>query len=142
MPPFKLSSWEPKEQDVHESCAKALHHFVLKPAEWTCFPAGHVQLNPAQAARLSRSGLARGWPDFLVVYAGSIYGLEIKRPGMSLSKTRIVHTKRGSPRVLVGQDEMFPRLVAAGMKITLVEGVKEMLWCLREWGIPLRAYHF
>ncbi|HXI68563.1 MAG TPA: hypothetical protein VNH41_11535, partial [Steroidobacteraceae bacterium] len=57
-----------------------------------------------------------------------------------LSKTRIVRTRRGSPYVLVGQQEMFQRLVNAGVReIAIAHSVTEMLGHLERWGIPLRG---
>lgn len=114
---------------------------LLKPAKWACYPAGHLKLSKAEVARLSRMGLQRGWPDLLVIWNGSIYGLEIKRPGGTLSRTTIARTRSGAPRVLVGQEEVFPELMAAGMKIAFVTSVEEMLLVLAHWGIPVRAHH-
>jgi hypothetical protein len=51
--------------------------------------------------------------DILIFHRG-LWGIEIKRRGGRLSKMRIVRTRRGSPRVLVGQAETFPALIASG----------------------------
>jgi hypothetical protein len=64
----------------------------------------------------------------------------LKRHGGSLSKTRIVRTKRGSPRVLEGQEDVFPQLIEAGVRrIAVCHSPEEMLAALERWGIPLRG---
>ena len=94
--------------------------------------AGALALRPDQTARLARLGLKRGWPDLLIAY-DKIFGIEIKRIGGQLSKTRTVRTKRGL-RILDGKD-MFPRLLAtrAFATIATVHSVDEMLAQLRRW---------
>ncbi len=136
---FRLEMPEPEELDIHEACANALDRLLGPPAVWACYPAGHVKLAPAELARLQRVGLKRGWPDFLIVYR-RIYGVEAKRLGGVLSKTRIARTKRGSPRVLVGQEEVFPKLIAAGFaEIAVINSVDQMLDALERWQLPLRG---
>src|SRR4249920_1619388 len=126
-PAFRLTPDLAPDRSTHEACVDALNQLLLPPAEWACYPAGAAQLSPQQQARYSRLGLKRGWPDLLVLHGG-LYGIELKRRGGRLSKTTIARTRRGSPRVLVGQDEMFPRLLAAGMMdIAVAHTVDEML---------------
>src|SRR6201989_1538845 len=110
---FRLPYPDPYEQDIHESVAAALDRLLEPPATWCCYPAGHIQLSAAEAARLIRCGLKRSFPDILIFYK-QVYGLELKRYGSKLSKTRIVRTRRGSPRELIGQEEMFPKLLSTG----------------------------
>ena len=136
---FKLSAPEAVETEIHEACAKFLAACLLPPARWNCFPLGHVSLSPAQLARLQRAGLQAGWPDFLVVFGGLIFGVEIKRKGGVLSKTRTYRTKRGQLRVALGQEETFPQLERAGMKIAVVRSVDDLMAQLTRWGIPYRA---
>jgi len=136
---FRLTAPIPLERDIHEACADALDRLLMPPAEWWTYPAGATQLSPQQQARHSRIGLKRGLPDLMVLHGG-LYGIELKRQGGKLSKTRLARTRRGSPRILVGQDEMFPRLIAAGMRdIAIAHSVEEMLAHLEVWGIPLRG---
>jgi hypothetical protein len=138
--PFRLSELVPYEQDIHEATARALDLFLAPPAEWCHYPAGSIQLTPAQVAKLARMGLKRGYPDFLVFYERT-WGIELKRSKGRLSTTRLIRTRRGSPRVLVGQDEMFPRLLASGAfgGIAVCRSVEEVLAQLEAWGIPLRG---
>ena len=138
--PFRLRPPVPLERDIHENCARVLDTMLLPPALWFTYPAGAAQLSPAQQARYSRIGLKRGLPDIFVLH-GYVYGIELKRPGSGrLSRSRIVRTRRGSPYVLLGQEEMFERLVAAGVReIAIATSVTEMLGHLERWRIPLRG---
>jgi hypothetical protein len=139
--PFRLVPPEPLELDIHERCAEVLDKLLLPPAMWFTYPAGAVQLSPAQAARLSRVGLRRGLPDIWILFEGA-WCIELKRRGGQLSRTRIVRTRRGSPRVLEGQEDVFPRLIAAGVRrIAVCHTPEGMLAALERWGIPLRSHH-
>jgi hypothetical protein len=139
--PFRLTAPEPYELDIHEACAAALDKLLLPPAIWACYPAGANQLQPYQTARLSRLGLKRGWPDLMVGYR-SMYGIELKRHGGQLSKTRTIRTRRGGLRILDGQEDVFPKLIASGAfsAIATVHSVDEMLAQLRRWEIPVRTF--
>jgi hypothetical protein len=137
--PFRLSPLVIPEQDLHETVAKLAYRVIEPPAQWAFYPAGAIQLSAAQVAKLVRMGLRRGWPDFLVLH-GNFYGIELKRYGGQLSHTRIVRTKRGTPRVLEGQADVFPALIAAGMKeIAVCHTVEEVVATWERWGIPLRG---
>ena len=128
------------EDELHASVADALDKLLLPPARWTTFPAGSVPLPPRYAAKLSRLGLKRGWPDVQIVFGGRIIGVELKRRGGRLSRTRIVRTRRGSLRELVGQEDEFPRLEAAGMTIGVCSSLPAVLAFLASVGVPLRPY--
>jgi hypothetical protein len=140
---FRLTAPEPLELDIHEACASALDTLLLPPARWFAYPAGHVQLSPAEVARLSRIGLKRSLPDIWILYR-RVYCVELKREGGDLSKTRIVRTRRGTPRVLAGQDEVFPQLIATGAvaAIAICTSVDAVLAQCRHWQIPLRVHSF
>jgi hypothetical protein len=139
--PFRLTPPEPFELEIHKACGQALDKLLLPPALWCCYPAGAAQLSPQQFARFAEVGLKRGFPDLFIFYHGT-WGLEVKRRGGTLSKTRIGRTRRGAPRILVGQEEMFPLLIASGgfAAIGIIHSVDEMLEQLRVWGLPLRAH--
>lgn len=138
---FRLTMPEPSELELHEAVARALDALVLPPAFWFCYPAGHVKLAPAQAARLVKCGLKSGMPDILVFYRG-VYLVELKRyRDGRVSQTRIVKTRHGALREIVGQAERFKQLKATGAVIDgaicySVEGVVEQL---AAWGVPLRG---
>ena len=136
---FRLTSPEPIERDVHKACAQALDKLLLPPAMWFTYPAGASILSPQQAARHIEIGLKRGLPDIWILHRG-VYLIELKRRGGQLSKTRIVRTRRGSPRVLIGQEEVFPQLLATGAvrDIAVCFSVDEVLAALDRWQIPRR----
>src|SRR4029077_6543167 len=140
--PFRLVPPEPLERDIHERCAEVLNALLeVPPAFWFSYPAGGAQLTPAQAARFSRIGLKRGLPDIWILYGGGVWCIELKRHGGQLSKTKVVRTRRGSPRVLDGQEDVFPRLITAGVRrIAICHSPEEMLAALNRWGIPLRGW--
>lgn len=84
-------------------------------------------------------GLRTGWPDFLIIYR-RIHGLELKREGGELSRSRWVRSRRNPERKrwVEGQREVFPRLIAAGMTIATVQTIEQVRDTLRGWGIPMR----
>lgn len=136
---FRLTPPEPGERDVHKSVAHALDRLLLPPAFWFSYPAGASILSPQQAARHIEIGLKRGLPDLWFLHNG-VWLIELKRRGGQLSKTRIVRTKRGSPRILVGQEEVFPQLLRTGAvnAIAVCYTVDEVLEQLDKWQIPRR----
>jgi hypothetical protein len=137
-PPYKLTAPVPLERDVHESCARALDALLLPPAVWFSYPAGASVLSPQQAARHIRIGLKRGLPDIWILHQG-VYCIELKRRGGYLSKTRTVRTARGGPRILEGQVDTFPKLLAAGVAdIAVCYDVLDVLAALTRWQIPHR----
>jgi hypothetical protein len=81
-------------------------------------------------------------PDLWFLFRG-VFCIELKRHGGNLSRTRIGRTRRGSPRVLIGQVDVFPALVASGgvQDIAIAHSVDEMLDALERWKIPLRSHH-
>jgi hypothetical protein len=140
-PRFRLAPYEPPERDIHQACADALDKLLMPPAMWFTYPAGAVQLSPQQAARYSRIGLKRGLPDIWILHQG-VWLIELKQRNGRLSKSRVVRTRRGSPRILDGQVDVFPRLTATGAvrDIAICHSVDEMLGTLEAWQIPLRRY--
>jgi hypothetical protein len=127
----------PLENDLHAAVAVALDRLLLAPAQWTTFPAGHVELTAPAAAKLARLGLKRGWPDILVLH-GTLYGIELKRVGEPLSRTRTIRTRRGHLRIVEGQRDVFPRLEAAGMRLAVCDSLEAVLSTLAAWEVPLR----
>jgi hypothetical protein len=142
---FRLTPEIVAERSIHESCAAGLDRLLLPPAFWFSAAIGATTLSPQQAAALSRAGIKRGLPDLLVLSPDArgprIFGIELKRHNGRLSRTRIVRTRRGSPRILEGQEDVFPKLEAAGMDICVAHSVDEMLAALDRWQIPLRSHH-
>jgi hypothetical protein len=138
---FRLTPEIVAEREIHTACAAALDRLLLPPAFWFSAAIGATKLSPQQATALSRAGIKRGLPDLLILHGGRLRGVELKRHKGQLSRTRIVHTRRGSPRILEGQEDVFPKLEAAGMDIAIARSVDEMLDALDRWQIPLRSHH-
>jgi hypothetical protein len=135
---FKLTAPPVEEDRLHETIAAALDLLLLPPAVWTCFPAGNVPLPPEYAAKLWRMGMKPGWPDILVLHRW-LYGIELKRDGGVLSRTRKVRTRRGGFRMVEGQTEVFPRLISAGMCIAVCKSLDDVIAALGDWQVPMRA---
>jgi hypothetical protein len=138
---FRLTPQPVYEQDIQETCAAALDRLLMPPAMWFAYPAGVIELNGHQMARLMRHGLKRGLPDIWILH-GRLFCIELKRHGGALSKTRVARTRRGAPRVLVGQEEVFPQLIGTGAieAIAVCTSVDEVLAQLARWQIPLRRF--
>jgi hypothetical protein len=135
---WKLTAPLPDEVDLQAAGEAAFCTLIRPPAEFTAFPAGHLKLTGAQAARLTRIGLKRSWPDHLILYAGKLIGIEWKKPGETLSRSRWVRTKRGTSRWVEGQREVFPRLAGQGMRGPYVcETVEQALEALEAEGVPM-----
>jgi len=134
---FKLTAPEPSEKDIHGAVRDLLDLCLAPPAVWTPYPAGVTALSPAQFAQYSRFGLKRGFPDVLIFY-DLVFGIELKRRGGRLSKTRIVRTRRGSPRELIGQEEMHAKLLGTGAfgAIAVARSVDDVCRLLDDWHIP------
>jgi len=139
IPPLKLKliAPEPSERDIHVACRDLLNALLAPPAIWAPYPAGVTRLSAEQFAQYSRIGIARGWPDLLIGF-GRFYGVELKARRGRLSKTRIVRTQRGSPRELIGQEDMFPKLIASGAfaAIEVARSVDDLCALLDRWNIP------
>ena len=141
-PAFRLTPEIVPERDLQERCAAVLDKLLLPPAFWFSAAIGATKLSAQQAEALSRAGVKRGLPDLWVLHMG-VFCVELKARGGRMSRTRIVRTTRGAPRILVGQEEVFPALVASGgvKDIAIAHSVEEMLGHLERWGIPLRSHH-
>jgi hypothetical protein len=138
--PFRLTPPPVYEDDIHVCFANALDVVLPPEAVWFHYPAGHTELPYAIAARLYRMGLKRSLPDFWILYYG-LFLIELKRPGGKLSRTRIGRTRRGTPRELIGQEDMFPKLLRSGAVAAIAthESVAAALDQLERWGLPLRG---
>jgi hypothetical protein len=136
--PYRLTAERVSEIDLQVTVAGLLDLVLLPPTIWFPLPIGHIKLTAVQQARLSRIRVKRGLPDMLIVHNRRVFGVELKRRGGSLSKTRIVRTRRGGPRELAGQVDVFERLRAAGMAIAVCEETADVLAALTMWEIPHR----
>jgi hypothetical protein len=136
-PAFQLDEYVQPEVDLQAAGAKAFEQLLRPPAMWTAIALGHIELTGQQAARLSRIGLKRSWPDHLVLWPGNIVGIEWKTGDGRLSISRWVTTKRGKPRFVDGQRETFPKLKEAGMRIFVCTSVDHALRILRAMECPM-----
>ena len=135
---YRLTEELRAEKDLQADGHAAFSRLIRPPAEFTAFPAGHLKLTGQQAARLSSIGLKRSWPDHLVLYAGKLIGIEWKKPGEALSRSRWVRTRSGKSRWVEGQREVFPRLAGQGMRGPYVcETVEQALEALEAEGVPM-----
>jgi hypothetical protein len=139
-PPLRLVAPEPSERDIHVTVADLLDVCLGPPALWMPYPAGVTTLTARQHAQYSRFGIKRGVPDILIFY-NRVWGIELKRRGGRLSKTRVARTRSGAPRILVGQDEMFDKLLGTGAwgAIEVAHSVDEVIDLLDFWDIPRRG---
>jgi len=115
---------------------------LAPPAVWAPYPAGVTTLSAQQFAQYSRFGLKRGMPDIMLFF-GKVWGIELKRRGGRLTKTRVVHTRRGTPRELIGQAEMHQQLLAseAWGGIEVAYSVDDVCALLDFWKIPRLGGH-
>ena len=80
----------PREAVLHIAVADLLRQTCLPRWIWSHFPAGEAR-DVRTGAKLKRMGLARGWPDFLLVKPargtsrGQLFCLELKRQGEHLT---------------------------------------------------------
>jgi hypothetical protein len=139
VPPFRLTMPEQPEAVLQEQCVRALDMLLAPPAFFFSAAIGATQLTAQQAAALSRAGVKRGIPDLIFVFDGRLFLIELKLAKGRLSTTKIVSTRRGSPRVLVGQVERFAELEAAGAMVAIARSVEDVLAQLEAWGVPLRG---
>lgn len=141
-PAFALDEFVQPEVDLQAAGAAAFDRLLRPPAMWTAIAVGHIELTGQQAARLSRIGLKRSWPDHLIMWPDNVVGIEWKTGDGKLSISRVVHTKRGKPRWVEGQRETFPKLKAAGMRIYVCSAVDHSLRILKALGCPMVNWEF
>ena len=77
------------EQALHMSVARLLRLGLKPPTIWTTFPSGGGGL--IRGAQLKALGLARGWPDLLIMHPAKdgggpiVIGIELKAKGGRVS---------------------------------------------------------
>lgn len=107
------------------SCVVAdyLRRALPSTAAWSHFPAGENR-SAITGARLKRMGLARGWPDYLILCDGKLIGLELKVPGGATSPE---------------QRAVGDCFVANGFAWSIVRSLEEVEAFLRGQGLLLKA---
>ena len=103
---LRLRAPLPDEVDLQAAGEAAFATLIRPPAEFTAFPAGHLKLTGAQAAGSLASALSVPGRITLSCYAGKLIGIEWKKPGETLSRSRWVRTKSGKSRWVEGQREV------------------------------------
>ena len=137
---FKLTAPEPSERDLQIAVRDLLNALLAPPAIWFPYPAGVTRLSAEQFAQYSRFGLKRGIPDVLIAWR-QMFAIELKTRRGRLSKTKIVHTRRGAPRELIGQEEMHRLLLDSGAfaAIDVARSIDDVCKLLDLWHIPKRG---
>ena len=89
---------------------------------------------PTQAAKQRRAGLRAGMPDRGIIYGGTTYYIEAKRP-------KVVGFQRAG--VLTDkQKAMFPKIEAAGAVIRVCYSLEDVEAALIAFGIPIKSRMF
>lgn len=114
------------ELDLHRCVADFLSWVVLPPAVWTTFPAGWTSMRAGAAGRLKGCGLKAGMPDILIFYDGFTLGIELK-----------VKTKPSEVQL-----EMFNKLRAAGVSVSIARSIEDVERTLRTYKIPMRKMSY
>lgn len=113
------------ELELHRSVAEFLDWILMPPALWTTIPAGWTAMNRGAAGRLKACGLKAGMPDIMVFYNGFSIGIELKTDKGIVSAT---------------QREMFNKLQAAGVTVSICRSVDNVEQTLRTYKIPMRKF--
>ena len=70
----------PKEQELHIQLADILKAWIMPRWRYSHLPLGEYR-DKATAAKLKAMGVVAGLPDFMFVGPGTVFFLELKRPG-------------------------------------------------------------
>lgn len=114
-----------RQDEFRLSCVVADYLARALPADalWTHFPAGESR-SQITGARLKRMGLARGWPDYLIIWRGQLLGIELKAKGGVTS---------------VEQCAIARGMIENGFRWIVVHSLEQVEHFLAYEGIPLRA---
>lgn len=114
-----------EQPEFRLSCVVADHLAKALPprAVWSHFPAGEAR-SKVTGGRLKRMGLARGWPDYLILIDGRLLGIELKAPGGTVADV---------------QREVGDKFVANGASWTIARSLDDVEAFLIANDVPLRA---
>ncbi len=104
--------------------AQFLDYAFPRDAVWTSIDAGSTRLRPEQAELQKRRGIHPFWPDVLILYRGTLIGIELKAKDGSLSD---------------GQELFGLAMIRSGGAWFEARSIAEIERTLRGEGIPLRA---
>ncbi len=117
--PRKASIERPKELALHMAVADVLRRFARPEWRWSHFPSGELR-DIKTASKLRAMGLARGWPDFVLIDpSGRLHALELKREGETLTDD---------------QEAFQEWAIARGVPHSVIRSVDEALMVLGAWG--------
>lgn len=106
------------ELQIHMAVANHLRWRAAPGVWWAHYPAGEIR-DERTAAKLKAMGTKPGVPDFLLLIAGKLHGLELKREGGRLTPS---------------QKRSHMEIEAAGGYCAAAYGVEEAVAILRAWG--------
>lgn len=104
--------------------AQFLDYALPEGAVWTSIDAGAFKLSPSQADLQKRRGVKAGWPDVLILYRGTLYGIELKAKNGHLEDE---------------QELLGLALIRSGGHYFEARSIAEIERTLRGEGFPLRA---
>lgn len=118
---MKAAVKKPPERELahHIAVADVLKQFAREDVLWF-HPANGEHRDKRTAAKLRTMGVQPGVPDFIIIVAGKVHMLEMKRPGGE------------KPRA--AQRAFLFRAVAAGCETAVAFGVDAALDRLNLWG--------
>ena len=108
------------EAELHVLVAAYLARSVVAPWRYSTFPAGGGGL--LRGARLKAAGLARGWPDIMLLHpSGLWHGLELKSTAGRVRPDQVSFIEW------------------AGGRVAVCRSLDQVEATLRAWGVPLKA---
>lgn len=114
----------PTEHDIQRAVCLWLDKALLPGVVYWHTPNGGGR-SVVEGVRFKQAGVKAGIPDLLFLWGG-LYGLELKKPGGSLSPAQIA---------------MHPRLLAAGMPaVATCDSLEAARAVLRQWGLILPGF--
>lgn len=117
--PRKAAVPRPLELQLHMTVADLLRRFARPDWRWSHFPSGELR-DVRTGAKLRAMGLARGWPDFVLIDpSGRLHALELKRQGETLTDD---------------QEAFQEWAIAHGVPHSVSRSVDEALTVLDAWG--------
>jgi hypothetical protein len=109
-----------REFALHCAVADAIRRWIMPGWKYSHLPMGELR-DKITAARLSRMGVTRGWPDMMFFHCqGSVCFLELKRKGSKPTDE---------------QEAMCSFLRAARHQCEVTDDFKKAIEILRNWGV-------
>lgn len=122
--PFRLTTFVPDEDSLHQSVADALRYLLPADAVFNTFELRNAA-SAAEGARRKRLGALPGFPDCAVFWRGRAVFMELKR------------ARHGT--LSPAQRALHPRLEAAGFPVAICRSVEDALGAVAAAGVPVRG---